>query len=680
MSFQRRFLYAVLIVLFCLGLYVFYPKYVPLIRPFQLILLPVLFVTLILTSVDARRGSLFFVFAFPLVNVLPYLYGVYEHTPHAPTALVLFLFFFLGWLMHNLLLPQNRPPGYPVFKPLLIFSLIISVSAVITFFRFANFWPFRTDGLYELSTNVHGVTAGGAIMSTLFSSLNYLSGFAFFLILSRSVKSTEYVKKILLIFLLSTAFVLLVGSYQHFRDITFANTPMRAEEGLVNATLKDPMSCGAYLSALIPILLAGVFAWKGALKALSLVMFFAALFLLPQTGSKSGLVSTGLSLAVFLGLFLSGRMSSKTPRLGRILKPMGTALLILLLIGTAWMMTRESEAFRRLTGFNKKTGGLGETLRMRSNLWTMAVHMMTDYPLTGVGIGAYIIELPNYVKTHGGAYPQWTDSAEDYFLHAGAEMGILVMILVLWIFWEILRQMRRALGSSTSLTQMKFFRLGISCGLISLLSTFVVHTFIGSYEIKYTFWFLAALVFYPSQRLEDEKRGGTTKPWTSGIILFLFIFTGFHLWNSTHALSLARRTERLGLEQNFGLYKEETTQEGRNFRWTKSYGGIAVRMTDPVIQVALHASHPDINKRPVRVKVYLVEDLFKSQELLDEVVLADTRWQTLEYSLPDRVSRQFILFFKVSRTWNPRREKGIPDPRNLGVAVGEIRFLRKHAD
>lgn len=676
MSFQRRFLFTGLVVLFCLGLYVFYPKYVPMIRPFQLILLPVLFVILILTSVDARRGSLFFIFAFPLVSVLPYFYGIFERTPHAPAALVLFLFYFLGWLIHNLLLPQNRSPGHPLFKPMLIFSLIITASAAITFFRFANFWPFRTDGIYELSTNVHGVTAGGAIMSTIFSSLNYLSGFALFLILSRVLKSSETARKILLVLVSSTAFVLLIGGIQHFRDIAFANTPMRAEEGLINATLKDPMSCGAYLSALIPILLAGVFAWRGILKALSLVMFFGALFLLPQTGSKSGLVGTGLALAVFLGVFLSAKISAQTPPLGRILKSVGTALLILLIIGAAWMMTRNSEAFRRLTGLDKETGGIGETLRMRSNLWSMAAHMMTDYPLTGVGIGAYIIELPNYVKTHGGSYAQWTDSAEDYFLHAGAEMGILGVILALWIVLEILRQIRNTLGSRASFTPMRYFRLGISCGLISLLSTFVVHTFIGSHEIKYAFWLLVALVCYPRRRLEAEKQGGLTKPWALGMFLLLVIFAGFHLWNSTHALSLARRTERLGLEQNFGLYKQETTLEGRTFRWTKSYGGLTVRMTDPVMLVPLHASHPDIRRRPVHVKVYLVEDLFKSRELLDEIVLTDTKWQTLEYSLPERVSRQFILFIKVSRTWNPRRVKGVPDPRDLGVAVGEIRFTR----
>jgi hypothetical protein len=33
-----------------------------------------------------------------------------------------------------------------------------------------------------------------------------------------------------------------------------------------------------------------------------------------------------------------------------------------------------------------------------------------------------------------------------------------------------------------------------------------------------------------------------------------------------------------------------------------------------------------------------------------------------------------MLLFKVNRTWQPLRVLGTPDPRNLGVAVGEIKF------
>ncbi|MDH7512870.1 MAG: hypothetical protein QHH14_07990 [Clostridiales bacterium] len=45
-----------------------------------------------------------------------------------------------------------------------------------------------------------------------------------------------------------------------------------------------------------------------------------------------------------------------------------------------------------------------------------------------------------------------------------------------------------------------------------------------------------------------------------------------------------------------------------------------------------------------------------------------------EYSLPEKVGQEITLLFKVSRTWNPLKTTGARDPRNLGVAIGEITF------
>ena len=41
----------------------------------------------------------------------------------------------------------------------------------------------------------------------------------------------------------------------------------------------------------------------------------------------------------------------------------------------------------------------------------------------------------------------------------------------------------------------KYIQIGVSCGIISFLLNFLVHTYIGSYEIIYTFWLLVALIF-----------------------------------------------------------------------------------------------------------------------------------------------------------------------------------------
>jgi len=71
-------------------------------------LIPILFTAFVLTVWREEWGILFFMFCFPLINNLPYFFGIYEDTPHAPTALILFLVFFMGWLivLYNTRIPK----------------------------------------------------------------------------------------------------------------------------------------------------------------------------------------------------------------------------------------------------------------------------------------------------------------------------------------------------------------------------------------------------------------------------------------------------------------------------------------------------------------------------------------------------------------------------------------------
>jgi hypothetical protein len=93
------------------------------------------------------------------------------------------------------------------------------------------------------------------------------------------------------------------------------------------------------------------------------------------------------------------------------------------------------------------------------------------------------------------------------------------------------------------------------------------------------------------------------------------------------------------------------------------------------LNIPLQASHPDVQQRPVRVKMYLVKRLFKEKRLLGEIWIRDTNWKTYEFTVsPEEIGRNAILLLKVDRTWSPKRALGVPDPRRLGVALGPIVF------
>ncbi|MHA1724548.1 MAG: O-antigen ligase family protein [Promethearchaeota archaeon] len=669
---RDRLFFSGFTLIYLIALYFFYIKYVPFVKPFQFILIPFLFITFILTVFNIQWGILFFIFSFPLINNLPYFFGIFENTPHAPIALILFLFFFLGWLVRNIIFPSKLSFDYPIFKPMILFSILILTSAIITFFRYANFYPFLSDYIYELITNVNGVTAGGAIMSVVFSSLNYLTGFAFFFIVLNTVKTKEFINKILNILLISAFITVIFGFYQYLTSIEIGNTPFWVKLNRINSTFKDPNSFGIFLSLILPLLLGKIFFNNKGLRVFFIFEIIAILIIFPYIGSRSGFL--GLILAFFLFFILV--IINQTPK-KRLIYFIFFILIIFLFICSFSVIFKYSNLYERLNLskdvlINKES--LNSFFMGRLYFWNEALQMIKNYPLTGVGIGAFIVELPNYFKIHGIPY-KYTDSTENYFLQISAEFGLIGLILVLIIFYFIIHEIIVGFRNNSINFKLKYLYFGLIASIASYFINIFFHTYIGNFEVKYTFWLLVALIFSFRKEVEaSPKKHFVDNMYRFGGILIIAIFTSIHLWNSTHSLSLSTRTKELNLKQNFGFSKIEKDLSGKTFRWTKKYGGLHFRINKPVIEFSLLASHPDIKKKPVKVKIYLIKKFFKHKRLLDEIILRENKWKRYKYYLPEEVGSKVILLFKISRTWNPFKILGIPDYRDLGIAISEINF------
>jgi len=438
-------LFLVLGILFAILLYFFYFRYVPTIKAFQIVLAPILFAVFILTIVNLRWGVYFFVFSFPLINSLPYFFGIAEPIPHAPAALVLFLFFFLGWVIHRSLSSTQIEYKEKIYIPLILFSLLILVSGVITFFRYTNFYPFLGNGIYEYITNVDGVTSGGAFMSTIFFSLNYLSAFVFFFILLSTIKSKSHIKKILSLVCVSTLLSLCFGLFQYLINIKIGNNPISIRQGLINATFKDALSFGVYVAIIVPLLLGVIFAFKGLVRIISIGALILSLFMIFFIGSKSGLICLFISLIVFIALYIKSKIRAKKLIFISLKKTVVTFGIIIILIGTVIVFFQlnkkkilPSRTIMRMSQTFKQRS-MDTILHGRWNeLWKVALLMIKDYPLTGVGMGGYIIEASNYAKVYKTRLnPQ---SAENYFLQVGSELGLIGLFFALWIFWEIIKK------------------------------------------------------------------------------------------------------------------------------------------------------------------------------------------------------------------------------------------------
>ena len=470
------------------------------------------------------------------------------------------------------------------------------------------------------------------------------------------------------------------GLFQYVFDRELGNNPISIRQGLLNATFKDALSFGVFIAVVFPLVIGAFFCFKKKFRFFPIIILILSLFMIFHTGSKSGLICLFLSVGVFF--LLSVRLIIKSKKI-KILRRKRAAFfsfiavfLIVSFILSLVLLNENTIQSQTLSRF-KNTVKLGIDGFFSSNrmwLWRFSAQMMKDYPLTGVGIGGYIIEVSNYASRYKGHFFVF-QSAENYFLQMSSELGLFGLILIIWVFWEIIKQMRKSFLKFPNNDRNKFILIGAMTGVISFMVNIQFHTYIGSYEIKYLFWLLVALVFYLGKREEgQEKKVLFSKNFKILSAVGLLIFSGLHLWNSTHTLSLKSRTEKFGLKQDFGLDKVERTRDGREFRWSKGYGGMTVRIEKPVIEIPLLASHPDIREKPVKVRVYLIKEFFGQKRLLDEIELKESVWRTFTYHVPEEVSREVILLIKVSRTWSPLKVLGTPDPRNLGVAVGKIQF------
>jgi len=681
LSKKRRLLFGAVTVVYAILLVVFYWKYVPLVAGYQSILALILLFLTIVTAIDVRRGLLAFIFLFPLINNLPYFFKLYEPLPMAPSALVLFLFFFLGWLLHRTFAAldparDGEKPDEPVFTPLRLFAALVAVSALITLWRYTNFFPLWRPRVYELVTNAFGTSAGGAIMSVVFYSLTYLTGIAFFIILVRAVRSEAFVRKAITALGVSTLLSLAFGLFQHFKTPMLGNNPISISASLINATFKDALSFGAYLSMIIPLFLGILPTLKGRSKVIPALSILPAFYLLFYAGSKSALLSLAAALAA-LGLFALAAVIKRRRRPVKKLMPISLILLLLAAASIFVLVSKKApiEALGKTTTL-VRMDNFGPMLKERtSKRWPLALRMIEDYPLSGLGVGSFIIESANIAKELQKKGMDVPESAENLLLQIGSELGILGIFLYLWILWNFFR---RGIYSYRVAPQSSFHRAlvpAVAAGLVSFLLNTFFHSYIGSYEIHYAFWFFAAILYSaPVPHLPPGKHATFPSRLLRFSALALVIISGASLlWISTHSLSLNEQTKRYGLKQEFGLGPKEKDAAGLIFRWSGRFAGIPYQIDNPRIAIPLLASHPDIGIRPVRVKIFVPADLATKPKLIREIILKESRWETIELSTPDGIRGSALLLFEVDRTWNPLKEGVSADSRNLGIAIGIIK-------
>jgi O-antigen ligase len=656
------------------GLAFFYYKYVPLVRSYQIPLVIILSLVLLSTLWNIECGLLAFIFIFPLINNLPYFFGIDESIPHAPTALVLFLFFLLGWLMHHSF-SEAKFVFYPLLsRPLFLLFLIIIISGIVTFLRWANFFPFLSPKIYDWVVNVNGVRSGGAIMSSVFNTLNYLTGFLFLFLLVNSLKSKKILKRIFLVLAFSTLLSLLFALVQKFHSIGLGNTSFWTQLHRLNGTFKDPNSLGAYLSALLPLLVVGFLYIQTRYKPAFLILIILALIIFPSSGSRSAFLALCVAMLTLLMMFLLVSKKEKNRQLY-----IAEVFLFLVVISLfAFVLSKQSNLSTRLgQSLNslEAPSSLSTIFTGKVELWRVSLCMLKDFPLTGVGLGGFIIELPNYGRQMGfDVFGVYTDSAENYLLQAASELGLIGLFLFLWLFYKIAGEIRGSFKSGGAGSKDRLILLGLIAGLVSLSINSLFHSYIGSFEIQYLFWLLVTMALIWPEGAREFTSAPSSRKFKTLAVAVVALFGTVQVWTSARILSLERRTQMFGWDQNCGLYETEKDKRALSFHWAKKDAAITIHKSGDILVLPILASHPDIEIHPVNVKIFDVRPNLRKKNLIKEIVLKEKKWVDFEYPISKLQGDKIILLMETDRDWQPWKILAVPDNRRLAIALGEEWF------
>ena len=435
-------------------------------------------------------------------------------------------------------------------------------------------------------------------------------------------------------------------------DIEFMSTPAWASLRRATATMLDANAYGVLAALAGPVAvisLAPLRLTAGPLLAgLTLGINWLGLWM---SGSRTALVC---GIVGTLALAASVMRSGAPSRRGFRWVAWTTAAVVV--TGLLWSSAAVGP-LQRLRAVNEmRTAEAVQRLWNRGGYGTIALQMIREYPLTGVGLGTYHWLAADYWRVQTDqALP--FDNAQNWWRHQIAEFGVVgALPLVAWsgcLFWLIVSR-RRDETHATASIPVRGLLIGL--GLISLVGMPTQNPLVTMWFLYLAAW-LASLgpVSHRSLHWPSAERVG----WPLAVALAVF-YAGGHLVLARGSLSVAERAVRTHHDYAVGTYAPESTPGGGEFRWTRADARISLRTWSRVAVVRSWVAHPDAALRPVTLRIAT-----PCQEILVEE-LHDERLVSLALELPD--DGPLVLLTHVSRTWRPS-DHGESDTRELGAGL-----------
>jgi O-antigen ligase/tetratricopeptide (TPR) repeat protein len=208
----------------------------------------------------------------------------------------------------------------------------------------------------------------------------------------------------------------------------------------------NPDHFANYLALILPLTLVGALlridlvprAWASLVRMASMAIAFIVLCAIVLSLSRGGWIASALSVGALVAMFFlqpvhrraafARLADTRTLRLIA-LGALGLFVFALMLIGPSG---------RNLTDVRlAETVSTGLSLSERGMLFRRTLAMIHDFPLFGVGMGAWGELFTRYVSPPWSQFFYYRETHNDY-LQFAAESGLIAMLALGWLFWRLL--------------------------------------------------------------------------------------------------------------------------------------------------------------------------------------------------------------------------------------------------
>jgi hypothetical protein len=465
-----------------------------------------------------------------------------------------------------------------------------------------------------------------------------------------------------------------VGLYQFFGDMLFLNFGLFGALKRASGTMRDANPFGIVAALGGPWLVAAAALTRSRLfqilTACGLVVSWVALW---ASGARSTLALAVIAFVSMVYGAWTALVKNRYSRRTQIGLAAVAVLAIAVVAATPFLVRDERGPIARMrsTLADSSVRGFLQTLSDRNGYGLVAMDMIRQFPLFGVGIGSFNLLVRDHYYLMTGDRTLFPDNAQNWYRHQLAELGLVGSAgWILWVVsfgWFVL---------STTAPLPRKFAITVVHGLLTALA---LVSLVGmptlNVAVAITFWTLAFWCFAlsgvataasPGESVSGNEGlfAGRSSKWMWLVVWSMVAASiGGTVYTARHRLRIPQLAVDVGFPYHYGFSEPQRVDLANpSSVWAGRHAVAVLFPQTRWVKVTLSVDSLNIVKGPVDVKMWCAGQLVVATKV------GSVQPITHYVHLPDGAMR-LLVETRVGRAVRPA-DFGMKDTRELGLLVG----------